>query len=349
MGEYRLFLSYCSKDCDYADMFEHLVNESDYRDVFDISRYTRDVRYRDSFVDFMDKISEHDVVVTIISDAYLKSQACMYEVSRLILDPANLHKFFYIVITERDSAYYSQIPTCQSNPANIFSDEGKISYIRYWERKKEKLEKDIDVLNGASRHIELLENIKRIEHILYYEIGPLMKYLSEHRCLSFLEMIQTGINRFFRSFEEYQRRNMTIPELSLEEKLERELSGFCSTYLYAPETMVNNRYYVRFLPLSMIEQKDRIFFRGKQYQKEEIYVGIREDGPSAWGYYVELPMGIWFRRTCDKGRKLYGWYKTSKDDFVYIENVGCGLETVEIVGDALVWKSYIAYDLDEQE
>lgn len=75
----RVFLSYSHVDRDYADMFEEKVHKSNYKEIISITRDIRSAKYRDSFNDFMNTIAEHDVVVAIISDAYLKSASCLYE------------------------------------------------------------------------------------------------------------------------------------------------------------------------------------------------------------------------------------------------------------------------------
>jgi len=343
--KYRLFLSYCSKDSDYADMFEERLSRSEYKYIFDVSRYTRDVKYRDSFVDFMDGICEHDIVVTIISDAYLKSIACMYEVSKLLAGREKSYKFFYIVISKDDVNFYSQIPTCQSNYADIFCEEGRLNYIHYWSDKKMLLEQARDALKEPFKHIELLGNIKRLDHILYYEIGPLMQYLIDHRYMNFLELLKNGFDVFFDDFIKKEFGEREHFELSPEEKLERVILEETQV-IYEPGTVVNERYYVGSLPPYITIVGDKAFFNGEWYSKEIIKAEVREEGLDAWGYYVDMPMGIWFRRTSDFGKKGYGWYKTQKHDHVYIESVGNGLESIELKNDEIIWKSYIAYDIN---
>ena len=77
--EKTLFLSYCQKDSDIANLIEtglapHINGKAK------ISRDIRDVEYHESFKKFMQTIETHDFVIMIVSDHYLKSRNCMFEV-----------------------------------------------------------------------------------------------------------------------------------------------------------------------------------------------------------------------------------------------------------------------------
>jgi len=72
-----VFLSYCSLDSDIMDIVENSLYNC-FGDTINVSRFTRDVNYRDSFKKYMDTIKNHNFVISVISDNYLKSHACMY-------------------------------------------------------------------------------------------------------------------------------------------------------------------------------------------------------------------------------------------------------------------------------
>ena len=44
----------------------------------------------------MDTIQEHDYVLTVVSDTYLKRQACMYEVGEIIKDHHYKDKLLFV-------------------------------------------------------------------------------------------------------------------------------------------------------------------------------------------------------------------------------------------------------------
>ena len=81
-----VFLSYCQKDSDVADLVEEK-----FQPIVDgkvkISRDIRDVKYHESFKNFMQSIETHDFVIMLISDHYLKSRNCMFEVMEVVNQP----------------------------------------------------------------------------------------------------------------------------------------------------------------------------------------------------------------------------------------------------------------------
>ncbi len=105
-GKVTLFLSYCSKDESIANIIDNDLHEQ-IGDILKITRYTRDVGYRESFKEFMNRIGEHDYVLSIVSDSYLKSAACMYEVGEVLNDHNFTEKLLFVVLSEEDRACYS--------------------------------------------------------------------------------------------------------------------------------------------------------------------------------------------------------------------------------------------------
>ena len=88
-----LFVSYKAEDAPIADIIINTI-QSKAGDKMEISRYT-DLAYKASFRQFMNSIEEHDYVMCIVSDKYLKSRPCMYEVGEQSRATA-LVKSFYI-------------------------------------------------------------------------------------------------------------------------------------------------------------------------------------------------------------------------------------------------------------
>jgi hypothetical protein len=73
----NIFLSYSWKDRDIADEIDN-----DFKAVgITFRRDERDAKYRTSIKEFMDTVGKHDYVVMLISDDYLRSANCMYEVT----------------------------------------------------------------------------------------------------------------------------------------------------------------------------------------------------------------------------------------------------------------------------
>ena len=115
----NIFLSYCQKDSSYADIIEQHYLNSDVK----IHRDIRDISAWQSIRKFMDTIRDNDFAVLIITDNYLKSYNCMYEVLQVMKEKDYEDRIFPIVINH-----------------NIYSEDEKIKYIKYWEEKCNDLE-----------------------------------------------------------------------------------------------------------------------------------------------------------------------------------------------------------------
>lgn len=127
--EKTLFLSYCQKDSDIANLIEtglapHINGKAK------ISRDIRDVEYHESFKKFMQTIETHDFVIMIVSDHYLKSRNCMFEVLEVIKDSQFQKKLAFIILSDGDIQYY-QDQNMPSIGAKVYSLEGQTAYSLY--------------------------------------------------------------------------------------------------------------------------------------------------------------------------------------------------------------------------
>lgn len=92
---------------------------------------TKLIRYEDgvstwgSFQEFMDTISEQNFAVLVISEKYLQSPACMYEVITLMKDQNWKRKTMFVVMPG----------------TNIYKLEDRIPYIQFWNDRYENLSK----------------------------------------------------------------------------------------------------------------------------------------------------------------------------------------------------------------
>lgn len=140
----EVFLSYCWSDDDIANnIYDNLKNILDieiHRDKIDIGTW-------ESIKEYMQSIPQMDYVILLISDAYLKSANCMYEVLEVLRDRNFRSKIFPAVIN-----------TSIYNPIN------RANYVKYWQQQYEELEeslKGIDLQNIG----KLGEELKRRQNI----------------------------------------------------------------------------------------------------------------------------------------------------------------------------------------
>ena len=142
----KIFLSYCHKDKKIADRVDGFFISKNIR----LTRDERDVLPYSDLKKFMDTIRDHDYVILLISDAYLKSTNCMYEVIQFIQERNYIDRTFPIVI---------------DNEATIFDNSKHGKYLRYWQNKYKKLGDEIKALQctGTSPLHKELDKIDKIQ------------------------------------------------------------------------------------------------------------------------------------------------------------------------------------------
>ena len=152
------------------------------RAIWLISRDIRDVDYHASFVDFMNTIREHDFVVVLVSDYYLKSRNCMYEMVEALKDSRYKDKIVYIVISEEDRAAYDK-SNMETGGPNILNIDSEAYYIKYWEEQSGKIQSQIDEIADITHATNYVEEKKHIQRILL-DLPDFLKFIREHNSLT---------------------------------------------------------------------------------------------------------------------------------------------------------------------
>ncbi|MBR2028090.1 MAG: toll/interleukin-1 receptor domain-containing protein [Oscillospiraceae bacterium] len=188
LQEKTLFLSYCQKDSDIANMIEgglapHINGKAR------ISRDIRDVEYHESFKKFMQTIETHDFVIMIISDHYLKSRNCMFEVLEVIKDSQFQKKLAFIVLSDGDIQYY-QDQSLPSIGAKVYSLEGQTTYSLYWAKVEKELQEQIEALGDPTRAIHQIKE-KRIVQKILLDLPEFMEFIKDAKGLPLTEHIKT--------------------------------------------------------------------------------------------------------------------------------------------------------------
>lgn len=117
----ELYISYAWKgeSEEMADLLEKALGENQIH----LIRDKNDLEYKERITEFMKRIGKAEGVTLIISDKYLKSRYCMFELME-IYDNKNFEdRIFPIVLGD----------------ANIFEPEGILAYKEYWKAKMEEL------------------------------------------------------------------------------------------------------------------------------------------------------------------------------------------------------------------
>ena len=145
---------------------QELVNELQKRiSLFaNVKRDVNELGFGDSLTEFMNRIRREDFALVVISDAYLKSEACMYELTTLFKDKGadNFTKKVLFVVCEDARA--------------IFSANGRMAYTHFWEKKYNEL---VRLQNGLAPEVrvESDQNIRAISYIRL-QIGEFLDYVS---------------------------------------------------------------------------------------------------------------------------------------------------------------------------
>lgn len=119
--ENKIYISYAWKG-----ESENLVNKIDEslqkRGVF-IVRDKRDLGFKGSIKEFMELIGKGLCVIVVISDKYLKSPNCMFELVEIAKNKQFHTRIFPVVLSD----------------ANIYDPIQRLEYVKYWEDQRQKL------------------------------------------------------------------------------------------------------------------------------------------------------------------------------------------------------------------
>ena len=188
MDKVTVFLSYNSKDVPVADIIKTEL-KAKLGDKINISVYT-ELHYRDSFRAFMNTIQDHDYVICIVSDHYLKSKPCMYEVGEVIKDRRYTDRLFFVVISEEDKKYYTEHED-NFAAANLYGSAlMRMEYTEYWMNEYNKLQEKLKEIKDIEAIGKYTNDLYEIGKIYRHDIGEFIEYLSDHKGLKLSEHIK---------------------------------------------------------------------------------------------------------------------------------------------------------------
>ena len=136
----EVFVSYAWTDASKAivDQLQQAFADSGTR----LHRDRDELNYKDSIREFMQRLGQGKCVVVVISEKYLKSDNCMFELTQIAKAENLCDRIFPIILPD----------------ANLFKPLGRVGYIKYWEDQKAALNaalKGVDGENLASLQAEL--------------------------------------------------------------------------------------------------------------------------------------------------------------------------------------------------
>ncbi len=129
-----------------------------------VRRDCKDMEFGDSITSFMNTIRQEDFALIILSDAYLKSDACMYELTTLFKDVGSEsfnHRVFFVVCDD-------------ARP--IFKPLGRSTYMKFWENRYYELKDSLSKLSPESG-VELTREIRKVSFIRL-QLDEFLDYVS---------------------------------------------------------------------------------------------------------------------------------------------------------------------------
>lgn len=114
-----------------------------------IVRDKKDLDYKDSILGFEQRIGRGQCVILIISDKYLRSEHCMYELLLVDENQRLRERIFPIVLA--DAAIYNPID--------------RLQYINHWEEKKAKLNQALKGIQEVTYVNDIISNLEKYDRI----------------------------------------------------------------------------------------------------------------------------------------------------------------------------------------
>jgi internalin A len=130
------------------DLVDEIQRTMEDRGVL-VTRDKNEVRYRDSIQQFMRRIGAGKCIIVILSQAYLQSKNCMFELTEIASRPEFASRVYPIVM--RDAA--------------IFDPISRLGYIKYWEDQRAALDQAMrgvgqEYLQGIREDLDLYAKIR---------------------------------------------------------------------------------------------------------------------------------------------------------------------------------------------
>lgn len=164
MKSTEIFLSYA-----WGGESEKIVNELD--NAFQakgivLVRDKRDLGFKGIITEFMQRIGKGQAVVVVISDKYLKSPYCMFELLEIYRNLDFKNRIFPIVLKD----------------ANIFESIPKLQYLEYWRDKKKEL--DNAIKKFGSDAIAVVGDDYKINRKIFDNYGEIVNILKDINSLT---------------------------------------------------------------------------------------------------------------------------------------------------------------------
>lgn len=170
----KIFLSYSHKNKAEADHIDQVLQSANYIIIRDI----REVSYKGDLPEYCIRIRECSAAICLISDAFLKSRWCMYEMLQLMKELKFKDKIYPIVLDD----------------ARIFSAFGRADYSQFWQDEYRKLKLKADSIDRSASS-EIDQELKLFDYIKN-EIGNFTTTLGNWLLYKYDDLVKDNFKRF---------------------------------------------------------------------------------------------------------------------------------------------------------
>ena len=181
----RVFLSYCHKDRKIMKVIKLSLEQEPY---IELTVDEGKLDYKSDIVQFMSKIKIHDFAVVIISDSYLRSRNCMYEITELMKDDNYMDKLLFIILSDDERCFYEE-KDIQIKP-NIYDPMERFKYIEYWSGKEKELNECLHSIKDISKVPMLADDLNKIS-LIARNVDKILNKLASQKGVSFNEMYES--------------------------------------------------------------------------------------------------------------------------------------------------------------
>ncbi len=179
--ENKIYISYAWKG--ESEDLVNKIDESLQRRGVIIVRDKRDLGYRGSIKEFMEQIGRGLCVTVVISDKYLKSPNCMFELVEIAENKEFHSRIFPVVLSDAD----------------IYDPIQRLEYVKYWEEKRQKLADAMKTVDPANLQgiRDDIDNYTRFRA----EISELVSTLKDMNTLTPQMHTDSDFNELFTAIE----------------------------------------------------------------------------------------------------------------------------------------------------
>jgi tetratricopeptide (TPR) repeat protein len=154
-----IFLSHTWADKETAEKIFNTLTQVGIKVKMD----NHELKYKDNIVSFMESIRECDFAILLISDKYLKSKNCLYEVLNLLKEKSYTEKLLPVIL----------------DTAKIYETKDKIEYLKFWTNQQIELAtllKTLDPINASESYndLKIITNITQSIDAFLAEISRML-------------------------------------------------------------------------------------------------------------------------------------------------------------------------------